>query len=154
VRLSIRLRRYGYRLAHALLRVWWFLARPSVSGVKCVLTDGDRVLLVRHTYGPRKWDLPGGTTKRDEQPRQTARREIAEELGLSLDGWSDLGAISGRLEHRRDTMHLFTAELSDPHLTLDLGEIEQVEWFRRDQLPPDLGRYVRIILDNVRPADG
>ena len=40
------------RIAYAGLRTYWFLApAPSVVGVKCVLTDGDDVLLVRHTYG-------------------------------------------------------------------------------------------------------
>jgi 8-oxo-dGTP pyrophosphatase MutT (NUDIX family) len=146
VPISIRLRRYGYRLAHWLLRIWWFIGRPAVTGVKCVLTDGNRVLMVRHTYGHRKWDLPGGTIKRGEEPRATARREMAEELGVDLDNLRDLGSVTGRLEHRRDTMYCFGAELDSRALTIDWGEIEQVRWFSRDQLPSNLGRYVDQIL--------
>ena len=40
------------------------------------------MLLVRHTYGPRAWDLPGGAIKRGEPPIDAARREMDEELGL------------------------------------------------------------------------
>ena len=62
-RLPVGLRRRAYRLAYALLCVYWFVRRPECHGVKCVLTDGALVLLVRHTYGPPLWDLPGGAIK-------------------------------------------------------------------------------------------
>ena len=63
--LPVLVRRVGYRFAYAGLRVYWFVLRPRSTGIKCVLTDGDRVLLVRHTYGPRAWELPGGSLKRE-----------------------------------------------------------------------------------------
>lgn len=144
--LSLRLRRYGYRLAYVGLRIWSFTVRPRIRGVKCVLTSGDRVLLVRHTYGPPTWDLPGGTAKRGEPPRETARREMAEELGVTLDGLVDLGTLSGRIDRRSDTMHCFHAEIPDDELTLDLAEIEKVQWFPRDRLPPNVGRRCRTIV--------
>ena len=65
---SLRFRRAAYRLAYGLLRVWWFIRRPQVAGVKCLLTHGNEVLLVRHTYGPDVWDLPGGGVKSGESP--------------------------------------------------------------------------------------
>jgi 8-oxo-dGTP pyrophosphatase MutT (NUDIX family) len=151
VQLPVRLRRYGFKCAHFGLRIWWFIARPNVSGVKCVITDRGRVLLVRHSYGQPRWDLPGGTMKRREQPRDTARREMAEELGITLDGWSDLGTFSGHAEYRHDTMHCFQAELLEPALTVDHGEIDETRWFPRDRLPPDIGRYVRPILALAEP---
>jgi 8-oxo-dGTP pyrophosphatase MutT (NUDIX family) len=146
VPLTIRLRRLAYRIAHRLLRVWWFVAQPDVSGVQCILTHGDRVLLVRHTYGPDTWDLPGGTMKRGERPLDTARREMAEELGLDTNGWREVGTLTGRVDRRRDTMHCFAVDLATPALTIERGEIDEVRWFERDQLPPKLGRYVKRIL--------
>src|SRR5579875_1019747 len=84
VRLPVGLKRTGYRTAYNVLRVYWFVRRPEVRGVKCVLTKGDRVLLVRHTYGDRRWDLPGGRMRRDEPAVNTARREMQEELGVEI----------------------------------------------------------------------
>jgi 8-oxo-dGTP pyrophosphatase MutT (NUDIX family) len=150
VQLPVQLRRYAYRSAHLGLRIWWFVARPEVTGVKCVITDRDRVLLVRHTYGRPKWDLPGGTIKRRERPRDTARREMAEELGITLDRWAELGILSGKADHRNDTMHCFQAELPEPDLTVDPGEIDEARWFPRNRLPSNLGRYVRPILALAR----
>jgi 8-oxo-dGTP pyrophosphatase MutT (NUDIX family) len=148
--LPVPLRRWAFRFAHALQRVYWFLARPSVHGVKCVLTDGDRVLLVRHTYGRTDWDLPGGSIKRREPPLSTAQREMREELGITIDDWTSLGEVTGRMDHRRDTLLCFQAELRDPVLTLDPGELGVASWFRRDELPPDIGRYVLPILARAR----
>jgi len=140
------MRRLGYRLAYAGLRLYWLVIRPQSSGVKCLLTDGERVLLVRHTYGFRGWDLPGGSIKRGETPEAAARREMNEELGISIDGWRALGRFAVTVDHRLDRVQWFQAEVSDPALTLDLGELAAASWFPRDALPAELGRYARGIL--------
>ena len=145
-RLPVPIRRAAYKLGYLLLRVWWFFRRPSLTGVKCVLTNGDEVLLVRHTYGRPEWEFPGGGVKADEAPVDAARREIEEELGVTIDNWRSLGAISGRIQHRRDTLHCFQAELGRQHLELDLGELSDAAWFPRGELPRDVGKYVRRIL--------
>ncbi len=152
VPLSLRLHRYAYRCAYLGLRLWWFLARPHVTGVKCVLTDGDHVLLVRHTYGSRGWDLPGGTVKRGEPPAEAARREIAEELGVDPPRFVSLGSFSGWIENHHDTVHCFQAEVSAPQLTLARAEIAKTGWFPRDQLPADRGRYVSRMIELTTPT--
>lgn len=143
---SLTARRLGYRLAYRLLQGFWFVARPHKRGVKCLVTDRDQVLLVRHTYGRRVWDVPGGSIKRRESPLSAAQREMSEELGLDGAEWSDLGEIRGRLDHRKDTIHCFRTELSEPKLTLDLGELEVAQWFHRAELPDDVAPYVGTIV--------
>jgi 8-oxo-dGTP pyrophosphatase MutT (NUDIX family) len=146
VRPPVPLLRFAYRAAHVAMRGYWFVRRPKVDGVKCVLTDGAQVLLVRHTYGDREWDLPGGSVRRGELPVNAARREMKEELGLTIEDWSSLGRMLARMHHRRDTLHCFQAELDDPSITMHPGELAAVKWFSRRQLPHDLGVNVRRIL--------
>jgi 8-oxo-dGTP pyrophosphatase MutT (NUDIX family) len=146
-----RARRLGVRCAYIVLRVYWFLLRPQISGVKCVLTNGDDVLLVRHAYGRRSWDLPGGTVKRGEPPIDTARREMHEELGRRIEDWVDLGELFVSTNHHRDNLHLFQASVEDRHLELDLGELTAADWFPRGDLPPDVGRFVQRILTRLDP---
>lgn len=148
--LTVKMRRVAIRCAYLALRVYWFLRRPELSGVKCVLTDGNDVLLVRHTYGRRIWDLPGGTVRRRETPIAAARREMQEELGRRIDEWADLGELYVRNNHHRDNMRLFHAAVPDRQLDIDLTELDCADWFPRDQLPPDLNRVVPAILTRVK----
>jgi 8-oxo-dGTP pyrophosphatase MutT (NUDIX family) len=145
----IRARRLAYRVAAQLLRVLRPLVPIDWGGVKCVLTDGDRVLLVRHTYGSRAWDLPGGGRRRGEPPAAAARREMHEELGIDGVPWRPLGQLHARAERYQQTIQIYGAEVSDPMLTLDLGEIAVACWFRLDGLPPDISRLVLPILDGA-----
>lgn len=146
MRVRLALQRLGYRVAYRGLRVYWFLLRPSTSGVKCVLTDRGRVLLVRHTYGDRRWDLPGGTLRHGEDPERAVRREMAEELGLELGELVSLGSLQIRVDHRNDRLHCFQAELREPALTLELAELSAAQWFSREQLPRELARFVGPVL--------
>jgi 8-oxo-dGTP pyrophosphatase MutT (NUDIX family) len=149
VALPIGVRRLAYRSAHAALRGYWFVAHPDIDGVKCVLIRGDRILFVRHTYGHRGWDLPGGSVKRGEPPLTTAGREMEEELGVEIDDWRPLGVVTVYAYHRRDSMHVFQAELGDRPLTVDRGEIGALEFFHPDRLPADLAPHVPQILARV-----
>jgi 8-oxo-dGTP pyrophosphatase MutT (NUDIX family) len=135
VSLSVAARRLGYRVAFRLLQLRWRLLRPVQEGVKCMITDGDRLLLVRHTYGSRAWELPGGSSHRDESPLVTAQREMEEELGLGDAPWRLCGELRGRTYGRHDRIHVVAAEVRDPVLRVDPVEIEAVAWFERERLP-------------------
>jgi 8-oxo-dGTP pyrophosphatase MutT (NUDIX family) len=152
MRIPVQARRAVIRCAYVALRVYWFLLRPQMSGVKCVITHGDDVLLVRHSYGSRAWDFPGGTVRRREVPLATARREMREEIGRRIEDWDDLGELYIRANHHLDNLHLFHGRLDDRRLDLDLSELAEAGWFHRDELPLDMGPYVRSILARVSRA--
>jgi 8-oxo-dGTP pyrophosphatase MutT (NUDIX family) len=147
MQLPVWVRQRIYQTAYVGLRVYWFLLRPSGRGAKCVLTDGPRVLLVRHTYGPARWELPGGTVHRAETPLTAARREMREELGLTIENWRELGVLAAAIHGKRDKLHCFHAVIGQAPLTLDRGEIAAAAWFERDALPARLGLYVQEIVD-------
>jgi 8-oxo-dGTP pyrophosphatase MutT (NUDIX family) len=144
-----RFYRVGYRFA----RVYWFVRRPAKRGVKCVITRGGEVLLVRHTYGNRRaWELPGGGVKPGEDPVEAASRETHEELGLSISDWTALGDFFSRGEHRADTMYCFHAVVDDVSPVADRVEIAEVRWFPTTALPVRKGRFVRRILAMTEAA--
>jgi 8-oxo-dGTP pyrophosphatase MutT (NUDIX family) len=129
------------------MRTYWRIAQPRQRGVKCVLTRGDEVLLVRHTYGPRdRWELPGGGVKRREEPAAAARREAREELGLDMDDWTLHGDLFERIDRKRDRLWCYSAPIGDRAIALDAAEIAEARWFPRDGLPANAHRYVRRIL--------
>jgi ADP-ribose pyrophosphatase YjhB (NUDIX family) len=145
----VALRRIGYRLASRILGLVWVLARVRRAGVKCVITDGDRVLLVRHSYGSRAWDLPGGAGRHGEAAPAVARREMTEELGIDIGAWRDLGTL--RSLRGRHHVRILAAEVSAPMLHPDPVELETAAWFDRDRLPlwtaPLLSAYLNSTID-------
>ena len=145
-RLPVPIRRLIYRVGYQVLQIAWSLTRPTLRGVKCVLSDGDRVLLVRHTYGRRWWDLPGGALQRGEPPGGAAHREMAEELGLTDVEWTAAGELDVTSRRRTDHLHCFVAEAAAPIIRMDRGELQEIRWFRRDQLPENRSPQVDALL--------
>jgi len=58
-------------------------ARKRVAADVIIRNQADELLLVDPAYKP-DWDLPGGMAEANEPPHETAKRELAEELGLEL----------------------------------------------------------------------
>jgi 8-oxo-dGTP diphosphatase len=154
-RLPVPLVRAGYRVAYRCAQLLWFFVRPDTHGVKGILRDGDRVLLVRHTYGDRnRWDVPGGHAHRDEPPAEAVEREMAEELGVHV-AWEHVGSIGAHTDHKVERIHCFLAHRS-PGMELDIarGEIGEAQWFALDALPAPMGALSRRTLALLGGGDG
>ena len=71
------------------------------------------VTLVRQLREParkRLLELPAGTAEPDEEPLQTARRELQEECGLTGGEWRELAAFWTTPGFCRERMYVFAAE--------------------------------------------
>jgi 8-oxo-dGTP pyrophosphatase MutT (NUDIX family) len=147
------LARLGLRLVYPSLRLYWLLAGRQIYGVQCVISRDEEVLLVRHTYGDRRrWELPGGAIKRNEQPRDAAVREVREELGIELRELRSLGDVSTHLDGRRGTLCCFATRVDGLDPQIDEVEIEELGWFRRDALPAHRGMHVATVVALAKRA--
>jgi 8-oxo-dGTP pyrophosphatase MutT (NUDIX family) len=133
------LHRQLYRLAHRARRWWWRVRRPRRSSVVVIAFDAhERVLLVRHSYGPPVWSLPGGGIDRNEDPAAAALREIREELGCGLAELTAIDASEERIAGSHDLRHIFVARvLGNP--APDMREIVAVAFFDPAALPEACG---------------
>ena len=66
----------------------WRIRQPHFTAgvVGVVFNAQNQVLLVEHVFHPHNpWGLPGGWVERNENPYETIRRELHEELDLDVE---------------------------------------------------------------------
>lgn len=134
------LHRWLLRVAHR-GRAWLRrVTKRRLEGVSLIAHDAaGRVLLVRHSYGSGQWTLPGGGCHRNEDPADTIRREIREELALELANLQKIAVFDEVISGSQHIAHIFVAEpLAGP--VPDGREIIDAQFFARDGLPSGLSR--------------
>ena len=146
----LRLRRAAYRLAYRLLSVAALVWPPRGQGAKGLLVCDGEVLLVRHTYGPRRWELPGGGVKRGEEPLAALRRELDEELGLEVSSAAAMATQYGPGRRHRHRTHVYRVDLPAREVRADPVEIAEARWCDPVSPPSPLGPKVAEVLRTVR----
>jgi 8-oxo-dGTP pyrophosphatase MutT (NUDIX family) len=137
------LHRQLYRLADRGRRLWWRVRKPSRRSVFVALFDADgRVLLVRHSYGPPVWTLPGGGRARGEKPEAAAAREMREELGCRLVELQAVASHTAVDSASTDLRELFIATTPDTPRP-DEREVVAIAWFDPAALPTDASGWAR-----------
>jgi len=118
-----------------LLVIYWFIFRPKTYGVKVVLKNKGKLLLVRHSYLSGILTFPGGGSKKNEKPEVTAKREILEELGVKLNKVHFLESFEDHSYYKKDVINVIVANVTSPELNIDPFEIKEASWFSEGELP-------------------
>ena len=113
-----------FRLGFPVARTCWRLLRVRHEGALVAIYVGQSLLLLRSSYRSA-WNFPGGSVRQGETPEVSARRELAEEIGLVPNALLHLvGEASGVWDGRRDRVFFFVLRLDElPTLRLDNREI-------------------------------
>lgn len=110
------------------------LKKRRLRTARCLLTDGDRHLLVVHAGGGRdrhpRWGLPGGHIDFGERPDAAVRRELFEELELEVGDLEEIGDWSFRGAWHR----VYTAPLPGPIARYDRAELLDIGWHRMEEV--------------------
>lgn len=76
-----RLLRWLLAVAVRLIVPWHY-----VGAVGAIFNEAGQVLVMEHVFRPHfPWGLPGGWVERGEDPAETVRREVEEELALAIE---------------------------------------------------------------------
>jgi 8-oxo-dGTP pyrophosphatase MutT (NUDIX family) len=127
------------QLAYGLMRFKWWLLRPVTIGVRILLVQDQKVVLVQHSY-QKGWQFPGGGVKWGETLAAAAIREAREEVGAQLVGEPILfGLYINVSQGKSDHVVLFLSETFVLGQPTDRWEIQRCESFDLSALPPELG---------------
>jgi 8-oxo-dGTP diphosphatase len=128
--LRVRLYRLALRGAYRLQLVWWFVARPRITGSYVAVWHGGRILMIRNSYR-RLLSLPAGGIKRGEDPVEAAVRELHEEVGIAARP-EDLvfaGVILNPSGYAEDHAHFFELRCDvEPAVRVDEREVVWAEF--------------------------
>jgi 8-oxo-dGTP pyrophosphatase MutT (NUDIX family) len=141
------------RLAFLLNAVWWWIVRPVQLGVRIILVQDGKVLMVRHTY-MRGWHFPGGGIKRLETPLEAAAREAKEEAGVELlEAPTLLRIVTSYAGGRSDHVAVYLCRKFRIELATDRWEIAECKLFALDALPSPIGNIWLKLLQELAVSD-
>jgi len=142
-------------LALQTLLLWWRITKPTIIGVRGIITDEQgRVLFVQHNYGSRSWIFPGGGQKGDEAADESIVREMREETGLEVEVSRLVSVYLSRLSYKRDNIFVFECRQIGGTLQQVGGEIAEIGWFPPDAPPEPLAPGVSHVLSDWRQDSG
>jgi mutator protein MutT len=133
-------------IINKLHRAYWFITRPKTRGVKALIFNNNKVLMVRLTYYPNTWTFPGGGVDGSESIEQAIIRECLEEVGIELKNPSYIGNLEFNYEYKKDALSVFKATVINQQIVTDPKEIAEANWFALDNLPV-MGKNAKAILE-------
>jgi ADP-ribose pyrophosphatase YjhB (NUDIX family) len=135
-----RVRRWG---------VWLAEPRFLVTVGAIVVDDRGRVLLLQHEFRTGSgWGIPGGFMERGEQPLETLRRELREEIGLEVDA-PELVRVRTLRRPQQVEIHFRCRARKGASAEPQSMEINRVGWFEAGALPPELSPDQRLIITDA-----
>lgn len=108
---------------------------------RCIIHHDQQILLADHnsTVQPTRWGLPGGHVEWREHPQETARREVHEELNITL---ADLTHV-GDFVYKKRLHAVYAGQASSRAFELDTSELASARWFSLEQIG-DLAARARL----------
>jgi 8-oxo-dGTP diphosphatase len=126
-------------------------SRFTVTVGAVVVDSRKRVLLLHHRFRPGSgWGVPGGFMRPREQPEESLRRELLEEIGLEVEiaGVAFIRA----LQNYRQVEMIFRCAPKGIPIPRSV-EITRAEWFDLNSLPDGLSADQRGLIRRALNSD-
>lgn len=109
----------------------------EVHVTAAVIIQDNKILCVqrnenKYDYISKKWEFPGGKVEENEQLEDTIKREIQEELNITIDVKSFLIQVNHEYPDFKLKMDTFICEIKDG--VLELNEHIDYKWLSINEL--------------------
>ena len=92
--------------------------------------------------------------KRNETCLEAVRREVQEEVGISIHSPQKIYGYINTKEYKIDMVEVFHADVPDDTFTIDGFEIAEAQWFAPDYLPNDVVPRVYEVVERYKKMIG
>ncbi len=129
--------------------------RNPVPAAGVIITEEDKILLVKRKYDPFKgdWSLPAGFMEYEESPEECAIREIKEELNLDIRIKRLFNVYSGSDDPRTNAILIvYLGEVIGGKLRPG-DDAEEASFFGKEKIPPNIAfqAHRKLIRDYFSP---
>lgn len=128
----------------------------TLAAVMVFLADNNRILLQKRQntgFSDGKWDFAAsGHVDENETMKESAIRELREEAGVIAEDIEFMGLIHELGEDNRPRFlgaFRVTKWRGEPHIQ-EPEKCSELKWFELDNLPKDIIKSRRIVLENLK----
>lgn len=126
-------------------------AQFTVTAGALVFNDAGEVLLLKHRFRAGSgWGIPGGFLESGEHAEQALRRELREEIGLTVH---ELEIFTSRTFKRPQQVEILFRCRASGAVKPQTMEVERAEWFSIHSLPAGLPKDQRLLIERAT-SDG
>ena len=105
----------------------------------CIFNSKNQMLIQQRSATkksrPNLWDISlGGCSRSGETSRQSAARELFEELGIKYDFSNQRPHLTINFENGFDDIYLIKKDIDLSEITFQDGEVQEVKWATLDEI--------------------
>jgi ADP-ribose pyrophosphatase YjhB (NUDIX family) len=125
--------------------------RFTVTVAAMLFDDEGRLLLLEHVFrADRGWGVPGGFVSKGEHPEEALRRELREEASIEI---ADVKFLFARNLRKLKQVEFYFRARAIGNPTASSFEIKQAQWFPLTDLPPELSKDQRQLIQRAIALD-
>ena len=122
-------------------------AQFTVTAGALVFNDAGEVLLLKHPFRAGSgWGIPGGFLVSGEHAEQALRRELREEIGLTVH---EVEIFTARTFKRPQQVEILFRCRASGAVKPQTIEVERAEWFSIQSLPAGLPKDQRLLIERA-----
>lgn len=141
-----KIKKIYYFFRNPVYKFYCYIFRPKSLGVKVVIENEGKILMVKINYAHKKWTFPGGGVKKNESFEKAALREIEEEVGIKAQNLIEMGEYSSDSGYKKNIVKCFYLKTDSSFVKIDNFEISEFNWYTEDSLPENCSFAVTKIM--------